>query len=76
MSHSLKMHDVLHVLSLSSSLLSIQRFPTNNCAFLSFILRFFVVKDIVTKEVMLGSSSSGGLYTLPVSCHTTLLSAK
>ena len=61
-----KMSDILHVPGLSSSLLSVQRFATDNHVFFEFHPSYFVVKDITTKDILLRGSSSGGLYTLPV----------
>ncbi|XP_019160465.1 PREDICTED: uncharacterized protein LOC109157037 [Ipomoea nil] len=52
-SRSFSMYDVLHVPSLFASLLSVQRFASNNKLFFEFHPNFFVVKDLVTKEYCL-----------------------
>lgn len=77
-SRSFCLYDVLHVSGLSASLVSIQRYATNNPVFLEFHPSFFVVKDLATKEVPLKGTNSRGLYSLHVSCSspTTFLSAR
>jgi len=62
-----KMSDILHVPSLSLSLLSVLKFATDNDVFFEFHLSFFVVKGINAKAILLRDSSSGGLYMLPAS---------
>jgi hypothetical protein len=66
-SMSFKLHDVLHVPGLSSSLLSVQRFAKDNNVFFEFHPLCFYVKDILTKKVLFKGHASGGLYTWPAS---------
>ncbi|XP_019173195.1 PREDICTED: uncharacterized protein LOC109168598 [Ipomoea nil] len=75
-SRSLSLSRVFLVPGLSHSLLSVQRFGTDNNVFFEFHPSCFSVKDRVTRAVLLKGGSSGGLYTLPVSRPVALLSAK
>ncbi|XP_019158445.1 PREDICTED: uncharacterized protein LOC109155168 [Ipomoea nil] len=76
-SRSFQLSNILCVPSLSTSLLSVQKFASENKVFFEFHPSFFVVKDIKTMEILLRDNSSGGLYKLPIpsSSPTAFLSA-
>jgi hypothetical protein len=57
----LSLKDILHYPNASSNLLSIQKFcKDNNCYFI-LISSSFVIKDMLTKEVLLQGPSKAGL---------------
>ncbi|XP_019171110.1 PREDICTED: uncharacterized protein LOC109166677 [Ipomoea nil] len=75
---SFQFSNILHVPSLSTSLLFVQKFASDNKVFFEFHPSFFVVKDINTNEILLRGNSSGGLNKLPIpsSSPTAFLSAR
>lgn len=64
---SLSLNSVLHVPHLRASLLSVQKFASDNDVFFEFHPHFFVVKDRRTNKILLSGPSKGGMYSLPVS---------
>jgi hypothetical protein len=63
-SKNLHLSGVLHVPSVTRSLLFVRRFTIDNKVFIEFHLNFFVVKDLHTKAVLLSGRCHGGLYRL------------
>ena len=66
-SHDRNLHlkDVLHVPAASKSLISANRFVTDNHTFLEIHPKFFCVKDQVTRKTLLDGPCRDGLYPLP-----------
>jgi histone deacetylase 1/2 len=63
-SQSLHLRGVLHVPSVTHSLLSVCRFTIDNKVFIEFHPNFFLVKDRVTKAILLSGGCYGGIYRL------------
>jgi histone deacetylase 1/2 len=63
-SNSLHLRDVLHVPSVTRSLLSVRRLTLDNKVFIEFHPIFFLVKDQDTKATLLSGRVHGGLYHL------------
>ncbi|XP_019157587.1 PREDICTED: uncharacterized protein LOC109154202 [Ipomoea nil] len=77
MSKVLRLSNVLHVPKLSVPLLSVYRLTNENNVFVEFHKNCFIVKDTITKAVLLKGLTSGGLYKLPVSqSHFAYISAR
>jgi len=57
---------------LKKPLLSVQKFCIENNVFFEFHSSMFYVKDLITKEVLLSSQSSDGLYVLSESSATSV----
>lgn len=70
-SNSLHLKVILHVLSITSSLLSVRRFTLDNKVFIEFHPIFFLVKDRGTRATLLSGRCHGGLYRLDVSYQTS-----
>jgi histone deacetylase 1/2 len=66
-SHPLHLNNVLHVPSVTRNLLSVKKFSLDNNVFFEFHPWFFLVKDRITREVLLRGGCRGGLYSLDVS---------
>lgn len=62
---SFKPNDILHIPSLTKSLLSVQIFTSDNDVFFEFHLNIFHVKDRKMGKTILSRSSNHGLYILP-----------
>lgn len=75
-SRSLFLRNVLHVPALTNSLLSVHRFVVDNNVVFEFHPSFFLVKDCVTRKVLLKGRSVGGLYSLSRQGPVGLLSSK
>lgn len=75
-SRYLSLCNVLHVPALTNSLLSVQRFAVDNNVCFEFHSTFFLVKDCVTKKVLLKGQLSGGLYSLSSQSPIALISSK
>jgi hypothetical protein len=74
----LHLHNVLHVLHAHKHLVSIHRFNLDNNTFIELHPFFFLIKDQVTRRVLLRDPCRGGLYpipSLPSSSHKLILSA-
>jgi hypothetical protein len=75
----LSLKDILHCPNASSNLLSIQKFCKDNNYYFIFTSSYFVIKDMLTKEVLLQGPSRAGLYPIflqyfcsnKASCKTT-----
>jgi histone deacetylase 1/2 len=63
-SQSLHLKGVLHVPSVTRSLLSVRRFTLDNRVFFEFHPHFFFVKDRDTRAILLSGRCYGGLYRL------------
>jgi histone deacetylase 1/2 len=63
-SHSLRLEGILHVPSVTRSLLSVRRFTLDNKVYIEFHPHFFLVKDRDTKTILLSGRCHGGLYRL------------
>jgi hypothetical protein len=63
-SHSLHLKGILHVPSVTRSLLSVRRFTIDNKVFIEFHPNFFLVKDRDTRAILLSGRCHGGLYRL------------
>ena len=64
-SQQFKLQNVLHVPQISTNLVSVSRFCIDNNVFFEFHSNHFVVKDQVSKQIMLQRHLKDGLYTLP-----------
>ncbi|RVW81507.1 Retrovirus-related Pol polyprotein from transposon RE2 [Vitis vinifera] len=64
-SGSFVFNDVLHVLSITTNLVSVQRFYSNNGTFIEFHPSHFVVKDQKTRLALLQGKIEKSLYKLP-----------
>jgi histone deacetylase 1/2 len=62
---SLKLKNILHVPQIHQHLLSVYRLVSDNKVFVEFHKFFFLVKDKVTKKVLLHGRSRDGLYPVP-----------
>lgn len=63
-SRNLYLNNVLHVPKANKNLVSVHRLASDNQAFLEFHPNFFLIKDQVTKRVLLKGRCEGGLYPL------------
>jgi histone deacetylase 1/2 len=63
-SKPLHLRGVLHVPSVTHSLLSVRRFTIDNKVFIEFHPNFFLVKDRYTRAILLSGRCHGGLYRL------------
>ena len=63
-SRPLHLRDILHVPTVTKSLLSVPRFTRDNLVFVEFHPKLFFVKDLATKEVLLRGRYHDGLYRL------------
>ena len=61
-SSPLKLNKILHALSLSNNLLSVFRLCVDNIAFMEFYPDFFLMKDQVSKKVILQGQLVNSLY--------------
>lgn len=61
---SFQLNDILYVLSLTKSLLSVQKFTFDNDIFFEFNSNNFHVKDCKSGKIFLLGPSEHGLYTL------------
>jgi hypothetical protein len=64
---NLKLNNVLHVPHAKQNLVSIHRLAADNRAFLEFHPNFFLIKDQVTKKMLLEGKCRDGLYPIPES---------
>jgi hypothetical protein len=62
---SLHLNNVLHVPNSHKQLVSIHRFNLDNNAFIELHPLFFLIKDHLTRKVLLCGPCRGGLYPLP-----------
>jgi hypothetical protein len=77
-SHPLHLNNVLHVPHVNKQLVSIHYFNIDNNTFIKLQPLFFLIKDQVSRKVLLHGPYRGSLYPLPCLPHTTeelLLSA-
>ncbi|XP_019189980.1 PREDICTED: uncharacterized protein LOC109184433 [Ipomoea nil] len=76
-SKPLSLTNVLYVPNLSVPLLSVYRLTNDNRVFVEFHKNCFIVKDSVTRAVLLKGSTEGGLYKLPISqSHFAFLTSR
>ena len=61
------LHNVLHVPQLTSNLISVSKFCTDNNTILEFHISSFFVKDKDTKVTLLQGQLEHGLYKFPIS---------
>jgi hypothetical protein len=76
--HPLHLNQVLHVLNAHKQLVSIHRFTLDNNTFIELHPYSFLIKDQVTKRVLLHGPCRGGLYPLhsiSPTVHKLILSA-
>ncbi|KAL4289829.1 hypothetical protein GQ457_14G000900 [Hibiscus cannabinus] len=66
-SRNLHLRNLLYVPNITKNLLSVSKFTQDNQVLLEFYPKCCKVKDLVTKEVLLEGSESGGLYQLDLS---------
>ena len=64
---SLHLKDICRVPSITRNLLSVKRFTTDNNVFFEFHPWYFLIKDRVSREVLLRGGTRGNLYSLDVS---------
>jgi hypothetical protein len=64
---SIHLKTILHVLHLSTHLLSVNHLCSDNDVFVEFHHHFFRVKDKATRKILLHGRSKGGLYPIPLS---------
>lgn len=62
---SFKLDNILHVPSITKSLLSVQKFTKDNQVFFEFHPDKFFVKDPTTKNILLQGTTDAGLYRFP-----------
>ncbi|GMI81878.1 hypothetical protein HRI_001857100 [Hibiscus trionum] len=60
----LQLNNLLHVLVVSKNLLSVSKFTKDNNVSVEFFPNFCVVKDLITRQVMLRGSQNDGLYKI------------
>jgi hypothetical protein len=58
------LHNILHCPHASSNLLSIQKFCRDNHCFFTLTATCFVIKDMLTKDILLQGPSEAGLYPI------------
>ena len=63
----LHLNNILHVPKAAKNLVSVHRLTKDNPTFLEFHPDYFLIKDQVTKNTILGGSCRRGLYPLPPS---------
>jgi hypothetical protein len=63
----LHLNKILHVPQGSKNLISVHRLASDNNVFLQFHPRFFFIKDLDSRNVLLKGPYRGGLYPLPSS---------
>jgi hypothetical protein len=76
--HPLHLNQVIHVPNAHKQLVSIQRFTLDNNTFIELHPYSFLIKDQVTKQVLLHGPCRGGLYPLHLispTVHKLILSA-
>jgi hypothetical protein len=64
---SIHLKNILHVLHLSTHILSVNRLCSDNDIFVEFHHHFFRVKYKATRKILLYGRSKGGLYPIPLS---------
>ena len=57
--------NVLHVPSAAKNLVSVHKLAADNNAYLEFHPNFFLIKDRITKKILLEGTCRGGLYPMP-----------
>jgi hypothetical protein len=57
--------NVLHVPSAAKNLVSVHKLATDKNAYLEFHPNFFLIKDSITKKILLEGTCIGGLYPMP-----------
>ena len=72
-SRQFQLQQVLHVPNLSTNLINVYKFCSNDLVFFEFHSSCFLVKDQVTKQILLYGTIKDGLYT--VSSLSTFLCA-
>lgn len=65
-STTLKLHNILHVPSISSNLISVQKLAANNNCTITFDDHSFVIQDKVTKHLLFQGHHTNGLYHFSV----------
>jgi hypothetical protein len=60
----LQLNKILHVPQASKNLISVHRLASDNNVFLEFHHRFFCIKDLDTRNILLKGPCRGGLYPL------------
>jgi hypothetical protein len=63
---SINLKNILHILRLSTHLLSVNHLCWDNDIFVEFHHHCFCVKDKSTQKILLHSRSKGGLYPIPL----------
>lgn len=61
----LHLNHVLHVPAATKNLVSVSRLTSDNCVSLEYFPKFFVIKDLDTRKVILSAECRGGLYPFP-----------
>lgn len=64
-SRNLFLNDVLYAPSTAKNLVSVHRLAQDNNVFLEFHPDFFLIKDRITRKILLEGPCKGGLYPLP-----------
>ena len=70
---SFDLNNVLHVPKLTKNLLSVHKFPYDNSYFFEFWPTHFLIKDQVTKTVLLRGPSEDGLFSIRSPKHHALV---
>lgn len=73
---SLVLKHILYVPKINKHLISVQRLASDNNAVVEFHPNYFLVKDRVTKKLLLHGRCKNGLYVLPHNFSQALLTAK
>lgn len=65
--HDLHLNNILHVPKAAKNLVSVHRLTKDNSIFLEFHPNYFLIKDQITKNIILRGACRRGLYPLPPS---------
>jgi hypothetical protein len=66
---SLHLKNILHVPTIQKNLVSIHRLTSDNHVSLEYFPRYFLVKDLEMRRVLLRGRCKDGIYPLPSSSH-------
>ncbi|KAM3392406.1 hypothetical protein ACQJBY_013503 [Aegilops geniculata] len=75
-SANLQLRNILHVPNTDKNLLSVNRLAVDNHAYLKYYPTHFLMKDLITKRVLLQGKCENGLYPIRPSSHHALSSVR
>ena len=75
-SANLKLRNILHVPNADKNLLSVNHLAVDNHAYLKYYPTHFLMKDLITKRVLLQGRCENGLYPIRQSPHRALFSVR